>query len=38
LGHNFSHLKHHHVLIFIDRWEELYARENDELRGILVRD
>ena len=30
--------KHHHVLIFIDQWEELYSRENDKDRDILVRE
>ena len=30
--------KHHHVLIFVDQWEELYTRENDEDRDILVRE
>ncbi len=30
--------KHHHVLIFIDQWEELYTRENEEERDVLVRE
>jgi len=30
--------KRHHVLIFIDQWEELYTQENDEERDVLVRE
>lgn len=30
--------KHHHVLIFVDQWEELYTQEKDEDREILVRE
>ena len=30
--------KRHQVLIFIDQWEELYTRENDKDRDILVRE
>lgn len=30
--------KRQHVLIFIDQWEELYTRENDEDRDILLRE
>jgi len=30
--------KHHHVLFFVDQWEELYTRENDRDREILERE
>ncbi|MFQ6551054.1 hypothetical protein AAD018_001755 [Aestuariibius insulae] len=30
--------KQHRVLIFVDQWEELYTRENDDDRDILVRE
>lgn len=30
--------KHHNILIFIDQWEELYTRENDDERVILVQE